>query len=92
MPGPVSDSYDPEFGTGARAATVVEAIDRIRDRVTKGIRSEDLLPIVELAMGETQLGDFWASADLDIRVDDVRFTVRELRIIRFCLDRAKESI
>lgn len=92
MPGPVSDSYDPEFGTGARAAAVVEAIDRIRERITRGIRSEDLLPIVGLAMGETQLGGLFESADLDIRVGDVRLTVRELRIIRFCLDRAKESI
>lgn len=33
MPGPISDSYDPEFGTGARAAVVREAITDVVTRI-----------------------------------------------------------
>lgn len=48
MPGPVSDSYDPEFGTGANAAAVREALQEIRDELT-AVLGPDLKNIVEVA-------------------------------------------
>ena len=37
MPGPVSDSYDPEFSTGANAQEVCDAVAALRDRVTEAL-------------------------------------------------------
>ena len=51
MPGPVSDSYDPEFSTGTRATCVREAIMEQRDRLTD-ILGDKLLPIVAIAEDE----------------------------------------
>jgi len=80
MPGPVSDSYDPEFGTGDNAETVRAGIDDVRTRVTEAIGTEDLENIVEIC-------DWARTRYLPIKLDE-----RDLRIIRFCLDRALESI
>jgi hypothetical protein len=79
MPGPVSDSYDPEFGTGANAADVTE---KIRSLVT---RLDDLLGpklrnIVEVVQGPS--GELY----------EVFLSERELRVIRFCLNRSLDCI
>jgi hypothetical protein len=84
-PGPVSDSYDPEFGTGANAHDVAEAIRDVRVFVTSYIGSDELLPIVALARNDD------AKHPLNKPVH-VGLTERQLRIIRFCLDRSLESI
>jgi len=82
-PGPVSDSYDPEFGTGANAQEVRDAIAAVRARVTRLIGSEQLRDIVEVAGAvnahppPTPETPLWEA---------------ELRVIRFCLDRASESV
>ncbi len=80
MPGPVSDSYDPEFGTGANAEAVREAVREVRQRVTDAIGSDLLQNIVEVARGAP--GPSFA----------VRLSERELRILRFCLNRALEDV
>lgn len=80
MPGPVSDSYDPEFGTAENASVVCEAIVEIRGRITAGIGSETLLNIVELARA------------IDGPPTAVALSERQLRIIRFCMNRALESL
>lgn len=79
MPGPISDSYDPEFGTGTRAAIVATAIAEVRDKITKeiGVELRDIVPVCE---SETR------------QMSTLEFTERELRIIRFSLNRALESI
>lgn len=81
MPGPVSDSYDPEFGTGANCAEIVEAIDGVIDRLTKQL-GEERLYILDVVRGPDN-GPHKHGGEL---------SERELRIIRFCLYRAKESI
>lgn len=86
MPGPVSDSYDPEFGTGARAAEVMEAIGRVRERVTNMINSDELKDIVRLSEG------YNANESVEFFQKACSFSERELRIIRFCLNRALETI
>jgi hypothetical protein len=81
MPGPVSDSYDAEFGTAATADEVREAIEACRHKLTKAIGSEILKDIVEVVRG--QAGP---------RPSGIRFSERELRVMRFALDRALESL
>ena len=82
MPGPVSDTYDPEFGTGERADTVREGIEEVRNYITEvlGPSRKKLLDIVEVCEGPS--GASWTAS-----VDE-----RLLRIIRFALNRALESI
>ena len=80
MPGPVSDSYDPEFSTSANAQIVRDGIDEVRDQVSKYIGSDELKYIVTVCNDERKVAR------------QCTFSERELRIIRFCLDRAKESI
>ena len=90
MPGPISDSYDPEFGTSSNVALVDEAIGLVRDRVTKWIGSDELQNIIgvsEAAISEPPPG----SRPRRI-VKRCHFTESELRVIRFCLDRARSSL
>lgn len=85
MPGPVSDSYDPEFGTGERAATVRDAVIFMRDVLTSAIGDEELLPIVEIADAMMR--------DRSTRPSQaVRLTKDELRVLRFSVNRALESL
>jgi len=85
MPGPVSDSYDPEFSTGARATAVREAIMEQRDRITN-VLGDKLLPIVDIAED-----DFDHTLPNNFTKRFV-FNERELRVIRFALNRAIETI
>ena len=82
MPGPVSDSYDPEFSTAERAGYVTKAITEVRDKITKNIFGGDatLKDIVQVALGKSG------------RLHAGPLTEREWRIIRFCMNRALESI
>lgn len=81
MPGPVSDSYDPEFGTGSNAVDVHNAVSGMRNRFTDAIGTDALKNIVEVVHSE----DGEASKLFAL-------TERECRIIRFALDRAMESL
>ena len=79
MPGPVSDSYDPEFGTGANASDVIDAIEDIVGRISKflGPELKEIVGVVHGIQGaRTKLS----------------FSEQELRIIRFSLNRALETI
>ena len=80
MPGPVSDSYDPEFGTGENANTVREAIQETADYASAPL-SRELKYIVTVAESHD-----------DRRLYTLQFTEREIRIIRFCMNRALETI
>ncbi|APU89016.1 hypothetical protein Rctr197k_233 [Virus Rctr197k] len=81
MPGPVSDSYDPEFGTSANAEEVADAIKAVRDRISEAIGTEELKYILDVVRGKNG-----KDKTLVIRNE------RELRILRFALNRALESI
>jgi hypothetical protein len=80
MPGPVSDSYDPEFGTGENARRVCDAIRQQVARITSrlGPKLSDIVSVVNGPAGQ--------------RFNGLRFTERDLRIIRFALNRAMESL
>jgi hypothetical protein len=85
MPGPISDSYDPEFSTGENAGIVRDAITEQRDRFST-LLGEQLLYIVDVAEDDFKhtLHKYFSC--------QLTFNERELRIIRFALNRAKESI
>ncbi len=79
MPGPVSDSYDPEFGTGANAHYVANRV-RVVIAEINGRHGPELKNIVEVVRGPTGT------------LSPIRFSEREIRIIRFGLIRALESL
>lgn len=79
MPGPVSDSYDSEFGTGANADDVRQAVKSVSEYVGS-LLGPALADIVEVAEGEP-------GKKLQITLSE-----RQLRLIRFACNRAVESI
>lgn len=81
MPGPVSDSYDPEFGTGANAAKVGAAVAGVAlaiDGILGGAERKDILAVVE----SEDMGPVIAA----------RLTEVQWRVIRFALYRAVETL
>jgi hypothetical protein len=80
MPGPVSDSYDPEFGTGHNAGIVRDGVTEVRDVIGRLIGDPALKDIVDVC----------ESSSPGHR--NCKFTERELRIIRFAMNRALESL
>ena len=80
MPGPVSDSFDPEFGTGENAGYVRAAIEGVVRRITFQL-GPGLRNIVEIA-NEGPNGP----------TEPIGFTENELRVIRFACNRALESV
>jgi O-acetyl-ADP-ribose deacetylase (regulator of RNase III) len=77
MPGPVSDSYDPEFGTGSNAHDVAAAIRTMIERATKELGPE-LKNIVQVVQGRPG------------RRTTTTLSERDWRVIR--LTRALETI
>ena len=79
MPGPTSDSYDPEFGTGADANDVRDAMQGVIDKIGTKLGPR-LKSIVQVAHGEPGGSGV------------IGFDERDLRLIRFGLLRALESV
>lgn len=79
MPGPVSDSYDPEFGTGDNARDVRDAVTEVRDKVSKTL-PEELKPILAVVHGKA--GALHA----------ITLSEKQRRVMRFALNRALESL
>ncbi len=80
MPGPVSDAYDPEFGTRERAHQLIEALDHVYDEVSAILGGRKPMFIMDLV-----------DADLPDRLSAL-LTEKEWRLLRFALERAKDSI
>lgn len=79
MPGPVSDSYDPEFGTSYNAYLVRKAIQNESQKIT-GILGPDLKEILSVVDGA------------EGKHHNLLITERSLRIIRFALNYAADVI
>jgi hypothetical protein len=75
----VSDSYDAEFGTGANAEDVREAIEEIVARMSEklGTKLENIVSVVQGEGG---------------RIVPLPLRERDCRVIRFALNRALETI
>jgi len=80
MPGPVSDSYDPEFGTGDNAYDIRDHIESLIQVMTAILGTEELKNIVEVAQTPAT------------RHHTVALSDKELHVLRFALNRALESI
>jgi hypothetical protein len=83
MPGPVSDSYDPEWGTGYAAHNIREALKDVYRTVSGILDNQPPMDIRVLVHRATPLNRLIHSGQL---------TEWEWRIIRFALERAEESI
>lgn len=77
MPGPVSDSY-------ARRDEVVQAIERVRSAISKAIGDPELRDIVKVS---EMINEQWPDRNVTLVLRSC-----ELRVIRFALDRALESV
>ncbi len=82
MPGPVSDPYDPEFGTGAECDAIKGALGEVRERVST---------LLILFGDETMHIQELVRVDLSQPIR-ATLTEKEWRLIRFALERAKDSI
>lgn len=82
MPGPVSDSYDPEWGTRANAESIVDSLETLYDRVSGVLGQREPMGIRELAGQRNEL-----TTPLNSTLSEW-----EWRIIRFALERARETI
>lgn len=81
MPGPVSDSYDPEWGSSENAQAIMDEIDELYTRVS--IVLGQMPPIFIL--------DLVAAEDLNRPIPAV-LSEKDWRLIRFCIERAKDAI
>lgn len=80
MPGPMSDSYDPEWGTSANAGEICEYLDEAYRKVSEILGNRP--PIYILDLVRTPMPE----------PIQATLTTKEWRIIRFALERAKDSI
>lgn len=80
MPGPVSDSLDPEWGTEANADAIRERLAGLYEDVSNIVNNVPPLFILDLL-----------AADLPREIN-VTLTEKQWRIIRFALERAGQSI
>lgn len=80
MPGPASDTYDPEWGTGANRDEIAEAIQGVYGKLSGILDNRPPLYILDLVRA-------------DLPTDHTAtLTEREWRILRFCCERARESL
>lgn len=80
-PGPVSDSYDPEFGTGENARKIAREIETCIRAIASQASLRGRRPILDVVNGSTR-----------VKYKSVALTVRDWRIVRFALHRALESM
>lgn len=84
MPGPVSDSYDPEFGTMANCEEITKALDGVYRRISAVLRHQPPLYILDLVRTPNK--------KFDPEQVTATLTTKQWRLIRFALERAKDSI
>lgn len=78
MPGPVSDSYDPEFGTGENAQIVRAELDKIAQFLTAKLGERQEILDVALSKPGPHI--------------PMSFPEKSLRLIRFALEYTMEII
>ncbi len=81
MPGPVSDSYDPEFGTAETAREIKAELQRMYLQVSVALNGAPPRNIVELVRSKP------THNLIDRKMDE-----RDWRLLRFALERAIESL
>lgn len=81
MPGSVSDSFDPEWGTGANREEIENNLQDVYRRVSLTLSQKPPMFILDLVQSE----------NLEEIIED-GLTEKEWRLIRFALERAIESL
>lgn len=81
MPGSVSDNYDPEWGTSAKAQVIDDALESVYDRLTGFLGGKPPMDIRKLAIAD----------DLERPISQT-MTEREWRLLRFAIERARDSL
>ena len=81
MPGEVSESYDPEWGTGTKANEIDQALAEVYERLCVILYRSSPIDIRRLV----------SMTDLN-GITEVMLTERELRLLRFAVERARESL
>ena len=81
MPGPVSDSYDPEWGTTANGALIDEALEAVYRQLTTILNDQPPVNILELVQRDDMSNGI-----------EARLTEKEWRLLRFAVERARESL
>lgn len=80
MPGPVSDSYDPEWGTGTNVNRICDALVEVYRRLGDVLGRQPPLHILDLL-----------DSDLPKPIT-ATLSEREWRLLRFAAERALDSI
>jgi len=72
MPGPISDSYDPVWGTSSNADEVLTALRDLRQQISDylGVPPRYILDVIR---------------ESDFELQPVVFSIRQLRMLRFAL-------
>jgi hypothetical protein len=83
MPRPARDSVDPEFVTAENANELRVALRHVRKQITLAIGTDDLVNILDM-LHQQKINKG--------RVRRCELYESELRLIRFAIDRALESI
>lgn len=87
MPGPVSDSYDPEFGTSGVASEVREAVQNVYDRLSRILREKKPMYILDLIRNKNDN----SHSSLEVTIN-ATLTNREWRLLRFACERAMDTL
>jgi hypothetical protein len=80
MPGPVSDAYDPEWGTAANADEIREALASVYRVVSATLGDRPPMFVLNLVRSH------------DGPAVTATLTEKQWRLIRFALERAGESV
>lgn len=80
MPGPVSDAYDPEWGTRAKAGEIRQELEEVYEELSAILGHRTPMNILELVQ-----------ADLPNPIPSW-LTEKQWRLLRFAVERARESI
>ena len=81
MPGPVSDSYDPEFGTSHNVQQIKDALDDVYKTLTYVLDGQPPIYILDLVQADNLNNTIQA-----------RLTEKQWRLLRFCVERAGDSL
>lgn len=88
MPGPISDSFDPEWGTSSVADEISDSLSEMYSLVSAII--ERGLP-TEASTKPIDIRVLASSPELQTRIT-ATLTEQQWRLLRFALERAKESL
>jgi hypothetical protein len=92
MPGPISDSLDPEWGTGEIRQGVEDALSELYETASRILGHTPPIYIVDLVRRRPRLLNGKEPLGRTIGTPATQLSEWEWRIIRFALERARDSV